>query len=110
MKHLSFIVFLIIISFSCNSEKYYDKLETKIEDGLKKAMLQFEKSNTGFIMNVVKNDTVIIQIVHSSFLAETKLQNDKFGFAINLMFDLDIPNEFQFHEKFKKIRYIERIY
>lgn len=80
-------------------------LEKQLTEELEAITETYSEDNHGIIYTVFKNDTAIIQVVHSSFIAEVKGPDSKFGLAIAISFDETFSEEIVNHKKFKNSKY-----
>jgi hypothetical protein len=92
-----------ILGFSCSGGAPTEDLETRIETKLKDALTQFEPTNNAFLLTVYHNNSVIVQVVHRSYIEQTRQPNDEFGFAINITFDPTFTGETHNHKNFKNL-------
>ena len=80
---------LILIVFSSikiiNAQT--EQLETGLRKTLETASKKFEKSNNAFIINIIKDNIVVLQIVHGGMIEQVKTKNNEFSFAFNVTFD-----------------------
>lgn len=81
------------------------KLDKQLTEELEAITETYSEDNHGIIYTVLKNDTAIIQVVHSSFIAEIKGPDSKFGLAITISFDETFSEEIVNHKKFKNSKY-----
>jgi hypothetical protein len=103
MRYISGII-IIFLLYSCRSTQNNDQIENKFESHLNEATSQFRNDNKAFLINIVKNDTVLFQVVHSSMIEATRQKFDEFGFSINLTFDLTFKTDSAYLEKFKRMK------
>jgi hypothetical protein len=92
---------IVISGLSCNSKKQTSDLHTRIESTLVDAIKKFEPTNNAFLLTIYHQDTAILQIIHRSYIEQTRKPNDEFGFVIHLAFDPTFPEEVEKHDKFK---------
>jgi len=77
-----------------------------MNNGLRNSLQQtsdkFEKINHAFLINITKDNNVVMQIIHGVLIQEPKIQKKDFNFTLNLTFDNEINNL----QKFRKLDFI----
>jgi hypothetical protein len=75
----------------------------ELEKQLEQAVDLYSESNHAFLYTVFSNDTAVIQVVHSSYIENTRQPNDQFGLSIALSFDPSFTKEITNHERFNAL-------
>ena len=117
MKKKLFIILIIIGVNTKTKAQTSNKLDIGLEEAIELTSKKFEKNNHSFLLNVVKDNNVIVQLVHQVLIPlslgkqikEIKKPDRKFNFCIYLTFahQKDELNRFKKLSLFKKFRYHE---
>ena len=100
---LIYIFLLASIAVSCSKSK--TDVQLKLEREIENTFKEFEPTNNAFIFDIVQNDAVIFQGIHTSFLDTISRENESFGFAISLAFDVLDDEQFRKQQLFEKSLY-----
>lgn len=95
------------INFGAKSQT--EKLDSGLRNTLKITADRFESKNHAFLINLAKDNNVIIQIVHGALIEQTATPENSFNFSLNLTFDnemeklakfknLEISDDFEYYE------------
>ena len=95
------------INFETKSQT--EKLDSGLKNTLKITADRFENKNHAILINLAKDNTVIIQVLHGALIEQTVTPENSFNFSINLTFDnemeklakfrtLEIVNNFEYYE------------
>ena len=102
MKNSTIILLFVFILFTaCKQNNDEILIREKIQSHLDNAQKQFGFNNEAFVIDFIKSDTVLFQIIHNSMIEDTRQKMDKFGFSIYLTFDLTFKTDSIYFEKFK---------
>lgn len=88
------------INFGVKSQT--EKLDSGLKNTLKITADRFENKNHAFLINLAKDNTVIMQVVHGALIEQTASPTNSFNFSINLTFDNEM-------EKLAKFRTLELV-
>ncbi len=72
------------------------KLEEGIRTTLKSASAKFEKNNHAYMINIIHENTVVLQIVHGGLIEQLREDGNGFNFSFNLPFDNEKENQAKF--------------
>ncbi|RZS91863.1 hypothetical protein [Aquimarina brevivitae] len=84
------------INFGVKSQT--EKLDSGLRNTLKLVADRFEKDNHAYLINLAKDNSVIIQIVHGALIQQTSTPKNEFNFSLNLTFDNQIDELNSFRE------------
>ena len=98
-----YIFILSIIAVSCSKSK--TDVQIKLEREIENTFLEFEPTNNAFIFDIVQDETILFQGIHTSFLDTISREDESFGFAISLAFDVLDDEEFRKQQLFEKSLY-----
>ncbi|WP_108868072.1 hypothetical protein [Aquimarina aquimarini] len=100
---------LTLLGINIGVKAQIDKLETGLTKTLELTAHRFEKTNNAFLINLIKDNTVIMQIVHGALVEKTAKPGNPFNFSFNLTFDNEKTNENAFKnlELSKNFEYYE---
>lgn len=85
------------INFGAKSQT--EELDSGLKNTLRITADRFENKNHAFLINLAKDNNVIMQIVHGALIEQTATPENSFNFSINLTFD----NEMEKLAKFRKL-------
>ncbi|MGI9532437.1 hypothetical protein [Lutimonas sp.] len=100
---------LTLLGINIGVKAQTDKLETGLTKTLELTANRFEKTNNAYLINLTKDNTVIMQIVHGALVEKTAKPGNPFNFSFNLTFDNEKTNEDTFKnlELSKKFEFYE---
>ncbi|MBJ2176486.1 hypothetical protein JBL43_19705 [Aureibaculum sp. A20] len=108
-----FVSILTLLGLSCGNPTEADNQSEKIGTGIFNTLVitsqKFEKINNAFLINLIKDNVVTLQILHGGMLEQTRTAENVFNFSFNLTFDnekanqdkfttLDISKDFTYYE------------
>jgi len=94
------IYILTLLGINTGIQAQQIELGIGLEKVLEKASQTFGKNNHAYLINIVRNDTVLFQIIHGGMLNEIRTKNNEFNFSFSLSFD----NEKEKEQKFKELK------
>ncbi len=105
-----FLVLIPLLFLACSGKSnHHDeillKLEKQLTEELKAITETYSEQNHSFIYDILENNDVRIQVVHSSLIKELKTNPTEFGLAIAISFDPTFSEEVENYEKFKNSTY-----
>ncbi len=85
------------------------ELQTGLIQTLATTAERFEQSNSPYLIDVIKDNVVVLQILHGGLIEQLEGGENSFNFSLNLTFDgekenqdkftaLSISNEFKYYE------------
>lgn len=105
------ILFTILAALGINfrAKSQTEKLDSGLKNTLKITADRFENKNHAFLINIAKDNVVILQVVHGALIEQTATPENSFNFSINLTFDnemeklaefrkLEVANDFEYYE------------
>ena len=100
---------LTLLGINVGVKAQTDKLEIGLTKTLELTADRFEKTNNAYLINLTKDNTVIMQIVHGALVEKTAKPGNPFNFSFNLTFDNGKTNEDTFKnlELSKKFEFYE---
>ena len=108
MRKLLIAIFTAL-GISTGAKAQINRLDEGLKETLASTSKRFEKRNHPFLINVVKDKSVVIQIVHGALVKQTRTFTNYFNYSIHIPFyeqdenlskfkNLDISKEFIFYE------------
>lgn len=102
MKRILFTILATLgINFKAKSQT--EKLDSGLKNTLKNTADRFESKNHAFLINLAKENTIIMQVVHGALIEQTTTPENSFNFSINLTFD----NEMAKLDKFRTLEIVD---
>ena len=100
---------LAIFGITIGGKAQTEELQTGLIKTLTASANRFEKTNNAFLINIIKDNVVILQIVHGGLIEQVRTDENKFNFSFNVTFDnekdnqnkftaLEISNDFKYYE------------
>lgn len=98
-----------LLGINIGIKSQIDKLDVGLIKTLELAADRFEKTNNAFLINLTKDNTVVMQIIHGALIEKTVKLGNPFNFSFNLTFDNEKTNQDAFTnlELSKKFEYYE---
>lgn len=92
-----------------NGNAQTKELQTGLIQTLATTAERFEQSNSPYLIDVIKDNVVVLQILHGGLIEQLEGGENSFNFSLNLTFDgekenqdkftaLSISNEFKYYE------------
>ncbi|ANH61450.1 hypothetical protein [Dokdonia donghaensis] len=99
------ILFTILAALGINigAKSQIEKLDSGLKNTLKITADRFENKNHAFLINLAKDNTVIMQVIHGALIEQTATAENSFNYSINLTFD----NEMEKLAKFRTLEVVE---
>ena len=100
---------LAIFGITIGGKAQTQELQTGIINTLTTTANKFEKTNNAFLINIIKDNVVILQIVHGGLIEQVRTEENNFNFSFNVTFDneKDNQNKFTALELSKGFKYYE---
>ena len=108
LKKILFSIFTIFC-ITVGGKAQTVELQTGLINPLTTTANRFEKSNNAFLINIIKDNVVILQIVHGGLIEQARTEENTFNFSFNVTFDneKDNQNKFTALEISKDFKYYE---
>ena len=100
---------LAIFGITVGGKAQIAELQTGLINTLTTTTNKFEKSNNAFLINIIKDNVVILQIIHGGLIEQVRTEENTFNFSFNVTFDneKDSQNRFTALEISKDFNYYE---
>nr|WP_299387544.1 hypothetical protein [Allomuricauda sp.] len=100
---------LAVFGITVGVKAQTEELQTGVLNTLTTTANRFEKSNNAFLINIIKDNTVVLQIVHGGLIEQVRTEENAFNFSFNVTFDnqKDNQNKFTALEISKNFKYYE---
>lgn len=100
---------LTILTMTLNGKAQTKELQTGLIQTLATTAERFEQSNSPYLIDVIKDNVVVLQILHGGLIEQLEGGENSFNFSLNLTFDgekenqdkftaLNISKEFKYYE------------
>ena len=87
---------LAIFGITVGGKTQTEELQTGLINTLTTTANRFEKSNNAFLINIIKDNVVILQIVHGGLIEQARTEENTFNFSFNVPFDNEKDNQNRF--------------
>ncbi|MDO1514558.1 hypothetical protein Q2T41_18035 [Maribacter confluentis] len=87
---------LAIFGITVGGKAQTEELQTGLINTLTITANRFEKSNNAFLINIIKDNVVILQIVHGGLIEQARTEENTFNFSFNVTFDNEKDNQNRF--------------
>lgn len=100
---------LVKLGITIGGKAQTEELQTGLMKTLTTTADRFEKANNAYLINIIKDNVVILQIVHGGLIEQVRTDDNKFNFSFNVTFDneKDNQNKFTALEISKVFKYYE---
>lgn len=87
---------LAIFGITIGGKAQTEELQTGLVNTLTTTANRFEKSNNAFLINIIKDEVVILQIIHGGLIEQVRTEENTFNFSFNVTFDNEKDNQNRF--------------
>jgi hypothetical protein len=87
---------LAIFGITIGGKAQTEELQKGLIKTLTTTANRFEETNNAFLINIIKDNVVILQIVHGGLIEQVRTDENKFNFSFNVTFDNEIDNQDKF--------------
>lgn len=87
---------LAIFGITLGVKAQTEELQTGLMKTLAVTSERFEKSNNAFLINIIKDNVVLLQIIHGGLIEQVRTKENSFNFSFNLTFDNEKENQNKF--------------
>ena len=87
---------LTIFGITVGGKAQMVELQTGLRNTLTATADRFEKSNNTFLINLIKDNVVVLQIVHGGLIEQVRTKENPFNFSFNVTFDNEKDNQKKF--------------
>lgn len=95
MKKTLLLTLIVLSTLMCVNAQT-EQLQTGLRKTLEITSNKFEESNHAFIINIIKDNIVVLQIVHGGMIEQIKTEHNEFNFSFNVTFDNEKENQDRF--------------
>jgi hypothetical protein len=87
---------LAIFGITIGGKAQIEELQTGLLKTLTTTANRFEKTNHAFLINIIKDNVVMLQIVHGGLIEQVRTAENNFNFSFNVTFDNEKDNQNKF--------------
>ncbi len=87
---------LAIFGITIGGKAQTEELKTGLIKTITVTAEKFEKSNNAFLINVIKDNVVVLQMIHGGLIEQVRTNENSFNFSFNVTFDNEKENQNKF--------------